>query len=141
MSIDRLSQLFTAQRADMDRHFASADALMDAGKHKEAGELLSGLMTRMGKEPGPVARYYAEQAAATTAQTASSTASKAASTAPKMASVRAGGPAIAMASIAAIGLTGALLYRATRPTREEPARWADRITAERASGTAQLRGH
>lgn len=134
MSTDRLSQLFAQQRSDMDRHLTAAHELMDAGKHKDARDVVSGLMTRMAKEPGPVATFYAEQAASRTAQTAATPAVNAASAIPKWSGMRAGAPMIAMASIAAIGLTGAALYSASRRTQQDPARWADRITADRANG-------
>lgn len=134
MSTDRLSQLFAQQRSDMDRHLTAAHELMDAGKHKEARDVVSGLMTRMAKEPGPVATFYAEQAASRTAHTAATPAVNAASAIPKWSGMRPGAPMIAMASIAAIGLTGAALYSASRHTQPDPTRWADRITADRANG-------
>lgn len=138
VSTERLSQLFAQQRTDMDRHFTAAHNLMDAGKHQEARELLSGLMTRMAKDPGPVSTYYAEQAAATAAKsTAARTATTMASAAPTWGGMRAGAPMIAMASIAAIGLAGAALYSASHRKRPETTRWADRVAAERANGQGQ----
>lgn len=138
VSTERLSQLFAQQRADMDRHFTAAHKLMDAGKHQEARDLLSGLMTRMAKEPGPVSTFYAEQAAAVAAKsTAAGTATTAALTAPRWGGMRAGAPMIAMASIAAIGLAGAALYSASHRKRPETTRWADRVAAERANGQGQ----
>lgn len=147
VSTERLSELFALQRAELDRTFASADALMDAGKRKEAGKVLFDLMDRLAKEPGPVQQFYAEQATSA-AQSAATHAAKAASAQSSSAAreaarglsksaMRSGMPVIALATVAAVGLTGAALYMKSRRKNAEPGQWTDRIAAERASGQGQ----
>lgn len=138
MGTERLSELFAAQRADIQEQLALANALMDAGKHKEAGRVASGLMTRMAKDPGPVATFYAEQAAAKTAQTASRAAGQASAGLSKAALPRTGLPLVAMATVAAVGLTGAALYMKSRREKDTPTTsWTDRIASERQNGAGQ----